>query len=138
MPDRPEDPIDLSDHRQLVGQRFGPGPGIIVDKARVAVFCRAIGASPTSDVPLLLVVSLLPALGSGIELPLPQPRATINYGLNGLERISDVQIGDVLQSSFTISGVRDLGSAVQINRTVEISANGNLAVIAETVARLVL
>ncbi len=126
------------DHRQLVGQRFGPGPEIIVDEARVACVLPRNWGQPDLRSPLLLVVSLLPALGSGIELPLPPPRATINYGLNGLERISDVQIGDVLQSNFTISGVQDLGSAVQLNRTVEISANGKLAVIAETIARLVL
>ena len=126
------------DYLHLVGHRLGPGPEIIVDEARVAAYCHAIGVSPSSVVPLLLVVSLLPALGAGIELPLPPTRATINYGLNRLEWISDLQIGEVLQASFTISGVEDLNSAVQVNRTVEISANGRLMARAETLSRLVL
>lgn len=124
------------DYRQLVGQRLGPGPEIVVVEDRVEAYCQSVGLPPTVNVPLLLVVSLLPALGAGIELPLPVPRATINYGLNRLEQIDEVEVGAVLQATFTIASVEDTGPALQIARTAEISANGKLAAIAETIARL--
>ena len=127
------------DYQHLVGQRFGPGPELAVSSDRIRRFHEALGHEPDSEqVPLLLIVSLLPALGSGSELPLPPPRATINYGLDRLEQRATIHPDDRLRATFTISSIDAIGSALQVARAIEITANDvTLVVVAQALSRFV-
>lgn len=125
------------DYLHLVGQRFGPGPELAVSIDRIRRFHEALGHQPDGEqVPLLLIVSLLPALG--FELPLPAPRAIINYGLDRVEQRATIHPGDRLRATFTISSIGTIGSALQVARGIEITANdATLVVAAQALSRFV-
>ncbi|CAN5204870.1 hypothetical protein BH18ACT5_BH18ACT5_10960 [soil metagenome] len=127
------------DYQHLVGQRFGPGPELAVSIDRIRRFQEALGHEPDSEqVPLLLIVSLLPALGSGSEMQLPPPRATINYGLDQLEQRAAIYPDDRLRATFAISSIDTIGSALQVARAIEITANDEtLVVAAQALSRFV-
>ncbi|HEX2420536.1 MAG TPA: hypothetical protein VHL55_02965, partial [Acidimicrobiia bacterium] len=81
-------------------------------------------------------------LSSGLNLPLPAPRTTINYGLNSLAAGVACQIGDRVRVRATVSGAEWLGepgrTPLQVIRRVGIENEGSeLALTAETVSRLV-
>jgi hypothetical protein len=87
---------------------------------------------------MLLVVSLLPALGAGIANPFPIPKLTVNYGINRVVPHGKVVLGEQLQATFTIVGVEAIGASLQVTRLSEIVATGKRPILsAETVTRLV-
>ena len=125
----------------IVGLRLGPGPWLEVDAYRLERFWTAVDHLATPGVPLLYLVSLLPALTAELKLSVPTPRATINYGLNWMTGGEPVGIGDRLRAITTVTQAEWLGtpdaSALQVVREAEV-ANQNLEVVlrAETVGRL--
>ncbi len=121
-----------------MGKEIGVGEWLQVDSGRVALFEHAAGGQPDGLIPPLLLLSLLPRLLSGIELPVATPVATVNYGLDKVERGIPVTIGERVRARTTVTGVERIGDAVQVRRraTIENEA-GSVALTAETVTRLV-
>ena len=132
--------MDLSG---LVGLSLGPGPWLEIDKLHLEGFWKALDyPDQGARVPLLYLLSLLPALSSGLNLPIPAPRATINYGLNSFAGGEPCQIGDRVRVTITVSGAEWLvepgRSPLQIIRLAGIENDGSeLVLTAETVSRLV-
>jgi acyl dehydratase len=114
-----------------------------VDAHRLERYWEALGRPSYGSRPsALFVVSLLPALAAGQALPVAEPRATINYGLNRLRPEKEVAIGDRLRMTGTITDAAWVGdpdqSPLQLVRSVEVENQRSAVVLtAETVARLV-
>lgn len=132
------------DLRKLIGLRLGPGPWWEIDRLSLDRFWQALDyRGQEAPVPILYLLALLPALSSGLNLPLPAPRTTINYGLNSLAAGVACQIGDRIRVHATVSGAEWLGepggrTPLQISRRVGIENEGSEHVLtAETVSRLV-
>jgi hypothetical protein len=131
------------DIRELSGLRLGPGPWLEIDKLRLEQFWKALDyRGREAQVPLLFLVSLLPALSSELNLPIPASRATINYGLNSFAGGEPCQIGARVRLTTTVSGAEWLGepgrSPLQIIRQAGIENDkSELVLTAETVSRLV-
>ena len=131
------------DLKELAGLRLGPGPWLEIDKLHLERFWKALDyPDEGAQIPLLYLLSLLPALSSGLNLPIPAPRATINYGLNSFAGGEPCQIGDRVRVTTTVSGAEWLGepgrSPLQIIRRAGIENDRSKVVLtAETVSRLV-
>jgi hypothetical protein len=126
------------DYQALVGKRFGSGPEILIDRGRLESFAAAVGWQFDRRVPLLLVVSLLPALAAGIESPFPTPRLTVNYGLNRAVQHDAVVVDEIIRALFTFLEVESVGTSLQVTRLAEVTGSGQRPIASvETVARLV-
>lgn len=84
---------------------------------------------------LALVVPLL----TGLPLPVPEPRLTINYGLNRVRFITPVPAGGRVRARATLTAAEDVGQGIQVERSVAVELEGAArpALVAETVTRLV-
>jgi hypothetical protein len=131
------------DLRELAGLRLGPGPWLEIDQLHLERFWKALDCSDDgAQVPLLYLLSLLPALSLGLNLPVPAPRATINYGLNSFAGGEPCQSGDRVRVTTTVSAAEWLGepgrSPLQIIRRAGIENDrSELVLTAETVSRLI-
>ncbi|HJQ95035.1 MAG TPA: hypothetical protein VJ935_04920 [Acidimicrobiia bacterium] len=131
------------DLRELAGLSLGPGPWLEIDQLHLERFWKALDyPGEGAQVPLLYLLSLLPALSSGQNLPVPAPRATINYGLNWFAGGEPCQSGDLVRATTTVSGAEWLGgpgrSPLQIIRRAGIENDrSELVLSAETVSRLI-
>lgn len=120
----------------LVGRELGPGDWITLSHHRIETFAQATGAKSGQFQPFHLV-SLLPALLSGIDLPIAPPRLTVNYGLDRLVVVGEVQAGNRLRARVRVLGVDEIAGGLQVKRGFVVEdEEGSPVLEAETVSRL--
>ena len=121
-----------------VGETFGPGPGLLVDQARIAAFADAtddhqwihLDAERAAAGPFggtvahgYLTLSLLPALSrdlyrcEGVGM-------VVNYGLNRVRFPAPLLSGSLVQASAELTSVEPVAGALQVVMTVTVQAEG--------------
>lgn len=121
----------------LVGREFGPGEWIAVTVEKAALFALATGAEEVSVQPYL-ILSLLPALVTSVDVPVAAPRMSVNYGLDRFQSVGTVQSGERLRARVRLVSVDEVSGGLQVKRNVVVENQGGQPVLeAETIARLV-
>ena len=124
--------------RDLVGSEIGLSDWVGIGPSRLALYERAIGPQPIDPVPPLLLLSLLPYLLAGVSLPVGEPRATINYGLDRVEAGVAVLADEKVRARTFLEGVEVIGDAVQLRRKAVVEKEtGEIALVAVTLTRLI-
>lgn len=122
----------------LVGSQIGLSDWVEIDPSRLDLYVRAVGPHPVDPVPPFLLLSLLSHLLAGVSLPVGEPRATINYGLDRVAAGANVAAGERVRARAFLEGVEVIGDAVQLRRrTVVEKETGENALEAVTLTRLV-
>lgn len=121
----------------LVGREFGPGEWIAVTVEKAELFALATGAEEVSVQPYL-ILSLLPALVTSVDVPVAAPRMSVNYGLDRFQSVGTVQSGERLRARVRLVSVDEVSGGLQVKRNVVVENQGGQPVLeAETIARLV-
>lgn len=121
---------------ELVGSELGTGDWTVLSRDRVELFGSAIGQS-VDEVPALLLLSLIPGLTSTINLPIEQPRTTVNYGLEKSRLAMPAKPGDRLRARVILLGVEAGAEWIQLKRRVVLENETEEPVLdAETLTRL--
>ncbi len=121
-----------------VGETFGPGPGLLVDQARITAFADAtddhqwihLDAERAAAGPFggtvahgYLTLSLLPALirdlyrCDGVVM-------VVNYGLDRVRFPAPLRSGSVVHASAELTSVAPVAGALQVVTTVTVQAAG--------------
>ena len=121
-----------------VGETFGPGPGLLVDQARIAAFADAtddhqwihLDAERAAAGPFggtvahgYLTLSLLPVLSrdlyrcEGVGM-------VVNYGLDRVRFPAPLRSGSIVQASAELTSVEPVAGALQVVMTVTVQAEG--------------
>ena len=117
--------------------QIGLSDWVEIDPNRLALYERAIGAQPVDPVPPLFLLSLLPYLLADVSLPVGEPRATINYGLDRVEAGAPVAAGERVRARAFLEAVEMIGGAVQLRRRVVVEKETDeIALAAVTLTRL--
>jgi acyl dehydratase len=75
---------------------------------------------------------------AGVSLPVGEPRATINYGLDRVAAGANVAAGERVRARAFLEGVEVIGDAVQLRRRAVVEKEtGENALEAVTLTRLV-
>ena len=140
--------------KQLEGSELGTGDWMEVTQERISAFADATddhqwihvdpekataGPFGTTIAHGYLTLSLIPALGQGIELPITTvPKMGINYGLNRVRFPAPVKVGSKVRARRVLKEVTEFQGGVQlvIEVTVEIDGEAKPGCVAETVSRL--
>ncbi|HVL80452.1 MAG TPA: MaoC family dehydratase [Actinomycetota bacterium] len=144
----------LEELKALEGQELGVGDWMEVTQERIDAFADATddhqwihvdpdkaasGPFGTTIAHGYLTLSLIPALGKGIELPISTvPKMGINYGLNRVRFPSPVPSGSKVRARRVLKEATGFEGGVQlvVEVTVEIDGKDKPACVAETVSRL--
>lgn len=122
---------------ELVGREFGPGEWITVTVEKAELFALATGAKELGVQPYL-ILSLLPALVTSVDMPIEAPRISVNYGLDRLQSLGTVQPGDRLRARVRLVSVDEVSGGLQVKRSAVVENQDSQPVLeAETVSRLV-
>jgi len=122
---------------ELVGREFGPGEWIAVTVEKAELFALAIGTEELGVHPFL-ILSLLPALLTAVDVPIEAPRMTVNYGLDRLQSLGTVHPGDRLRARILLVSVDEVSGGLQVKRSAVVeNQDGQPVLEAEMVSRLV-
>lgn len=121
-----------------IGETFGPGPGLLVDQARISAFADAtddhqwihLDAPRAETGPFggtvahgYLTLSLLPALMSDLYR-CDGVGMAVNYGLDRVRFPAPLRSGSVVHASAELMSVEPVAGAVQVVMTVTVQAEG--------------
>lgn len=120
----------------LVGTELGTGEWSLLSHDRITMFADAVGRSG-EEVPVVMLVSLIPGLVSTIKLPIDPPRTAVNYGLDVCRPGKPARAGDRIRARATLLGVEDGATWLQVKRRVILENEAGEPVLeAETLTRL--
>ncbi|MGH8926938.1 MAG: hypothetical protein ACRDWH_01205 [Acidimicrobiia bacterium] len=123
--------------QSLIGSALGTGEWTTLNADHIQGFERAVGHT-TQEVPLLLILSLIPSLASSIDLPIPKPRMSMNYGLDTSRLLTGTKIGERVRARVSLLDVHQVGAGLQVKRQVLVENEaGDPVLEAETLTRLV-
>lgn len=124
--------------QELVGSQIGLSDWLVIDPRRLDLYEQAVGPQPGNAVPPLLLLSLLPYLLANVSMPVGNPRATVNYGLDRVEPATNVVVGERVRARAFLVGVEVIGESVQLRRRAVVEKEtGEHALEAVTITRLV-
>ena len=119
----------------LIGSELGIGEWTLVSPERIKGFEQAIGLSHEA-VPVLFILSLLPGAIAAVEIPVENPRASVNYGLDRCRLLRPVHPGDRIRPRVTLLGVEAGPNWLQLRRGVVLENEAGDALFeAETLTR---
>ena len=120
----------------LVGTELGTGEWMLLSPDRIRMFADAVGRSG-DEVPNAMLLSLIPALTSTIELPIDPPLTAVNYGLDACRPSKPARTGESVRARATLLAVEEGASWLQIKRLVILENEaGESVLVAETLSRL--
>lgn len=140
-----EDPLDL---QQYVGKTLGVSDWLAVDQEMIDAFAKTTGDDQwihvdveraTQEMPGgktiahgYLVLSLLPRLNRQVYR-IKSRKRSLNYGLNKVRFLNQVQSGDRIRLNQSIKAVEEMkgGKLVSFTATIEIEGKERPALIAE-------
>jgi hypothetical protein len=120
----------------LLGTELGTGDWSVLSPDRIRMFAGAVGRSG-EEVPVVMLLSMIPGLVSTINLPIDPPQTAVNYGLDACRAGKPARAGDRIRASATLLGVEDGATWLQVKRRVILENEAGEPVLeAETLTRL--
>jgi hypothetical protein len=130
--------IPLEKLQKLVGSQIGLSEWLVINPRRLDLYKQAVGQQSDNPVPPFLLLALLPHLLAEVSLPIGNPRATINYGLDRVEAVATVAVGERVRARAFLVGVEVIGESLQLRRRAAVEkVTGEHALEAVTITRLV-
>jgi len=130
--------IPIEALQELTGSEIGLSDWLVIDPRRLDHYEQAIGPQPDDLVPPFLLLALLPRLLAEVSLPIGNPSATINYGLDRVEAAAPVGVGERVRARAFLDSVEMIGKSVQLRRRAVVEKEtGEHALEAVTITRLV-
>jgi len=143
--------VTLAELAGAVGETFGPGPGVLVDQARIRAFADAtddhqwihVNPERAANGPYggtiahgLLTLSLLPHFMHQLYT-VENIAMAINYGYNKVRFITPVKVGAKIRARAEVTKVDQLdgGAQATVTTTVEIDGSEKPAAVAESIVR---
>lgn len=119
----------------LVGREFGPGNWATIGSQQVERFAAAMGVGIHRVEPLLLL-ALLPHLVSEMRLPVPEPKAVVNYGLDSMTAHRMPEPGQPIRARVKLLEIGEAKGGFQLRRQVVVEDDsGNMLLEAVTLSR---
>jgi hypothetical protein len=120
----------------FLGTELGTGDWSLLSPDRIRKFADAVGRSG-EEIPVLMLLSLIPGLVSTINLPIDAPRTALNYGLDACRAGMPVQAGDRIRARAALLAIEEGGTWLQIKRRVTLENKAGEQVLeADTLTRL--
>lgn len=101
----------------LLGSELGTGDWVVLSDERIATF-NAAASHVGEEVPMMMLVSLLPGLTSSIKLPIEPPQTSVNYGLDVSRLVRPVRPGERVRARAALLAIEDGGRWLQLKRRV--------------------
>lgn len=120
----------------LLGTELGTGDWSLLSRDRLRMFADAVGQSG-EEVPVLMLLSLIPGLTSTIKLPIDPPRTAVNYGLDACRAGRPARSEERVRARATLLTIEEGGAWLQIKRRVILENEAGEQVLeADTLTRL--
>jgi acyl dehydratase len=120
----------------LLGTELGTGDWSLLSPDRIRMFADAVGRSD-EEIPVVMLLSLIPALASTITLPIDPPRTAVNYGLDMCRPGQPARAGERVRARATLLAIEEGGTWLQIKRRVTLENEAGEQVLeADTLTRL--
>jgi acyl dehydratase len=120
----------------LLGSELGTGDWSLLSPDRIRMFADAVGRSG-EEVPIVMLLSLIPGLVSTIKLPIDSPRTAVNYGLDACRMGKPARAGQRVRARAALTGIEEGGTWLQVKRRVILENEaGEQLLEAETLTRL--
>jgi acyl dehydratase len=100
------------------------------------MFADAVGRSG-EEVPIVMLLSLIPGLVSTIKLPIDPPRIAVNYGLDACRAGKPARAEERVRARATLLAIEESGAWLQVKRRVILENEAGEQVLeADTLTRL--
>ena len=120
----------------LLGTELGTSDWSLLSLDRLRMFGDAVGQSG-EEVPLVMLLSLIPGLISTIKLPIDPPRTAVNYGLDACRAGRPVRSEERVRARATLLAIEEGGAWLQIKRRLVLENEAGEQVLeADTLTRL--
>jgi hypothetical protein len=120
----------------LVGKELGAGDWTVLSPDRIRMFGDAV-THDRDEVPIMLLLSLIPGLTSTIKLPIDPPPTAVNYGLDSCRAGPPARAGDRIRARAALMGIDEGSTWIQVKRRVVLENEAGQALLeAETLTRL--
>ena len=120
----------------LLGTELGTGEWSLLSHDRISMFADAVGRSD-EEIPVVMLLSLIPGLTSMIKLPIDPPRTAVNYGVDTCRPGKPARAGDRLRARMTLLAIEQSDTWLQLKRRVILENEAGEPVLeADTVTRL--
>jgi hypothetical protein len=120
----------------LLGTELGIGEWSLLSPDRIRIFADAVGRSG-EEVPVVMLLSLIPGLVSTVKLPIDPPRTAVNYGLDVCRPGKPARAGERVRARTALLAIEEGGTWLQIKRRVTLENEaGDPFLEAETLTRL--
>lgn len=120
----------------LLGTELGAGEWSLLSHDRIRMFAEAVGRSD-EEIPVVMLLSLIPGLTSTIKLPIDQPRTAVNYGLDACRPGKPARAGERVRARMTLLAMEEGDTWLQLKRRVTLENEAGEPVLeADTLTRL--
>ena len=120
----------------LLGTELGTGGWSLLSPDRIRMFADAVGRSD-EEIPVVMLLSLIPGLTSTIQLPIDPPRTAVNYGLDACRPGKPARSGERVRARMTLLALEEGDTWLQLKRRVTLENEAGEPVLeAETLTRL--
>ena len=120
----------------LLGTELGTGEWSLLSHDRIRMFADAVGRSD-EEIPVVMLLSLIPGLTSTIKLPIDPPRTAVNYGLDASRPGKPARAGERVRARTTLLAIEEGATWLQLKRRVVLENEAGEPVLeADTVTRL--
>ncbi len=120
----------------LLGSELGTGEWSLLSHDRIKMFADAVGRSD-EEIPVVMLLSLIPGLTSTIQLPIDPPRTAVNYGLDTCRPGRPARAGERVRAKMTLLAIEQSDTWLQLKRRVTLENEAGEPVLeAETLTRL--
>jgi hypothetical protein len=101
----------------LLGTELGTGDWSRLSPGRLRMFADAVGRSG-EEVPIVMLLSLIPGLVSKIKLPIDPPRTAVNYGLDACRAGKPARAEERVRARATLLAIEEGSAWLQVKRRV--------------------